>query len=165
VIGNEIFGSGGLSSRLGDRVRQEEGLSYGIGSFLTAQALDERTTFGMYAISNPTNMAKVEQAIREELDLLLRDGITAEELAASQTGYLEGKKVERSDDGQLAVILGSTLEADRDMGYYAGQEQQVLSLTAGQVLAALRRHIDPEQVFLAVAGDFAKVRREEAAGK
>ena len=40
VIGTDIFGGGGLSSRLGDRVRQEEGLSYGVGAFFTAQSLD-----------------------------------------------------------------------------------------------------------------------------
>ena len=40
VMGNYVFGGGSLSSRLGDRVRQKEGLSYGVGSFFSADSLD-----------------------------------------------------------------------------------------------------------------------------
>ncbi len=42
VMGNFIFGSGSLSSRLGNRVRQKEGLSYGVGCQFSASSLDER---------------------------------------------------------------------------------------------------------------------------
>ena len=43
VLGNYIFGSGALASRLGDRIRQKEGLSYGVSSSLTASAWDRRS--------------------------------------------------------------------------------------------------------------------------
>src|SRR5690606_2970273 len=42
VIANHIFGGGSLSSRLADRVRQQEGLSYGVMSGFNAQNLDDR---------------------------------------------------------------------------------------------------------------------------
>ena len=38
LIGDYILGGGSLSSRLGDRVRQKEGLSYGVGSFINARS-------------------------------------------------------------------------------------------------------------------------------
>ena len=44
VLGNFIFGGGALSSRLGDRVRQKEGLSYGVGSLFAADAVDRRAS-------------------------------------------------------------------------------------------------------------------------
>lgn len=164
LIGTDIFGGGGLSSRLGDRIRQEEGLSYGVGAFLTAQALDERTTLGIYAIMNPANIHRVEAAIREELQELLEAGVTAEELAAAQTGWLERQKVERSDDAHLATVLNSTIEAHRDMSYYADLEQRVMALTPAKVDAALRAHVDPERIPVAVAGDFSKAVAAEQAG-
>ena len=160
VIGADIFGGSGLSSRLGDRVRQEEGLSYGVGAFLTAQSLDERTTFYMYAISNPMNVRKVEAAIAEELDRLLADGVTGEELSAAQNGFLERQKIERSDDANLAVVLNGTLQAERDMGYYADLQEQILALTTEEVNAALRRQIDPNRIPLVIAGDFSKAGEE-----
>ncbi len=42
VIGDYVFGGGSLSSRLGNRVRQKEGLSYGVGSNFAASPFDPR---------------------------------------------------------------------------------------------------------------------------
>jgi zinc protease len=164
VIGNEIFGSGGLSSRLGDRVRQDEGLSYGIGSILQARSQDERAVFYVQAFTNPGNMGKVESAVQEELSKLLQHGITEDELHAARTGYLESQKVERSDDSQLAYLLNTTLEADRDMSYYADLEAQALQLTPEDVNEALHKWIDPRRITRVVAGDFEKAQREAARG-
>ena len=86
VIGNFVFGGGSLASRLGDRVRQKEGLSYGVGSNIRANPLDEFAPFSMSAISNPQNAPKVDTVIREELERLLKSGVTAEELSTSQAG-------------------------------------------------------------------------------
>jgi zinc protease len=154
LIGNYIFGAGALSSRLGDRVRQKEGLSYGVGSALRASSLDERTSLSMYAITNPGNMDKVVAAIREELDRLLKDGVTMQELEAARQGYLQHQEVGRTDDGTLARILEDTLYANRTMAYYTDLESHIRGLTPETVIAAFRKHIDPKRVFTAVAGDF-----------
>ncbi len=156
LIGNFILGSSGLSSRLGDRVRQKEGLSYGVGSFLTAQSLDRRTTFGTYAIANPANMGKVETAIREEVARWLAEGITEQELAAAKQGYLEKQKIDRSDDSELATTLRKTLHADRTMQFYADLEQRINALAVADVNEAIRKHVDPKHIALAIAGDFKK---------
>ena len=50
-----IFGGGFLNSRLAMRIRQKEGISYGVGSWLEAGSLDENGSFGSYAIYNPDN--------------------------------------------------------------------------------------------------------------
>ena len=42
LVGNFILGGGGLSSRIADRLRQKDGLSYGAGSMLGASPLDPR---------------------------------------------------------------------------------------------------------------------------
>src|SRR5690606_1596421 len=101
LLGNFIFGGGSLSSRLGDRVRQQEGLSYGVGSFLSAEELDKRASVTIFAICNPENMQKVDQAILEELNRLLEKGVTEKELAEAKQGYLQQLKVARSEDDQL----------------------------------------------------------------
>lgn len=156
VIGNRILGGGSLSSRLGDRVRQKDGLSYGVGSGFSARALDARAVFYMYAITNPANMGKVKIAIREELDKLLADGVTDAELAAAKKGYLDRQSVARTSDSGLASTLESTTVAKRDMAYFTELEKRIQSLTAKQVVAALRKHIDPKKLLVVAAGDFAK---------
>lgn len=156
VIGNHILGGGSLSSRLADRVRQQEGLSYGVMSGFNAQNLDKRAVMYLYAITNPENMEKLRSVIREEFDRLLKEGITVEELSAAKQGYLQKQQVNRADDATLAQTLAENLEADRTMSFYADLEKQITALTPDQVVEALRKHIDPEKFVLVVAGDFEK---------
>lgn len=162
VIGDFVFGGGSLSSRLGDRVRQQDGLSYGVGSRFSAAARDPRSTFYIYAIYNPDNVNKVKEAIQEEFDRLLKDGITQDELDAAVAGFLQGQSVARTDDSNLARILEETVFADRTMDYYNDLETQIEGLTTDKVHDALRKHIDPEKLFIVTAGDF---RNAEAGGQ
>src|SRR5262249_19189244 len=59
VMANFILGSGTLSSRLGDRIRQQEGLSYRVSASFSAAALDPHASFTVTAICNPQNVTKV----------------------------------------------------------------------------------------------------------
>jgi len=167
VMGNYILGGGSLSSRLADRVRQKEGLSYGVASGLQASSLDERCVFYMYAICNPENMAKVKTALREELERILKEGVTEEELETAKKGYLQSVHVGLSDDANLVQTLQTNLSAGRTMQYYADLESQIEKLTPAQVVEALRKHVDPKQLFVVAAGDFeaakAKAAKEPAA--
>ena len=154
VIGNYIFGAGALSSRLGDRIRQREGLSYGVGSAMRASSLDERTSLSIYAITNPANMDKVIAAVKEELDKLLKEGVTEAELDNARQGYLQRQEVSRTEDPRLAGILEDTLYAGRTMDYYTQMEERIRGLTPEQVAEVFRKHVDPKRIFTAVAGDF-----------
>jgi zinc protease len=154
IIGNFVLGGGTLSSRLGDRVRQKEGLSYGVGSFFAAESLDKRSSLTVFAISNPQNIPKVETAIKEEIDLLVSKGITKEELDQAKNGYLQQQQVSRSNDRALAALLADTAYVGRTMLYYAELEKKIQGLTTETVLAAVKKYIAPQQLTIVVAGDF-----------
>jgi zinc protease len=165
LIGNFILGGGSLSSRLGDRVRQKEGLSYGVGSGYSSSEVDQRSAFYIYAISNPANMPKVKSTIREELDLILDKGVTEQELQKAKQGFLQSQQVSRTSDSSLAGLLKESLIADRTMNYYTVLEQNIEALTTKDVLAALKKHLKPERLNIVVAGDFKKDKKKEEAGK
>ena len=154
IMGNYILGSGALSSRLGDRIRQKEGLSYGVSSSFSASSWDERATLTMTAISNPTNSLRVIKAAQEELDRLLRDGLSTEELANARRGYLEALKMNRSNDSALAGLLSNLRHLGRTMAYEADFENKIDALTSDQVLGALKKHLDPKKLVVVTAGDF-----------
>jgi zinc protease len=156
LMGNYILGSSGLASRLGDRVRQKEGLSYGVGSFISASAIDSRGTLLLYAITNPANVAKVETAMREELARLIAEGVTQEELDAARTGYIQNQIVERAEDSKLAQLLADNTHAGRTMAYYSDLERLLLALTPADVQRALETHVGLDQIGVVVAGDFNK---------
>lgn len=154
TLGNFILGGGALANRLGVRVRQKEGLSYGVGSQFQASSIDPRAIFYIFAISNPTNMPKAAKAIREEVDKLLKDGITDEELANAKKGYLQSLRVQRASDSSLSGLLSSTVKAERTMEFYAALEEKIKSTTKAQVMDAVREHIKPANLHIVMAGDF-----------
>ncbi len=155
-VGNFLFGGGTLSSRLGNRVRQKEGLSYGVRSQLSASPIDKSTPFIIYAICNPVNLEKVDKVILEEIDKLLKDGVDAKELDEAKKAYLEQFKVQRASDGQLALTLNNGLFIGRTMAYYTDLEKKVNALTPQQVSDTIRKHLNPKRLSIISAGDLKK---------
>ena len=113
VLGNFMLGGGFLNSRLATRVRQKDGLSYTVSSSLSADVLEPVGMFSTYAIYAPQNAGKLEAAMREEVERVLREGFSAEELAQARTGLLEYRRTGRADDGGLARTLSSYLFYER----------------------------------------------------
>jgi zinc protease len=156
VMANFMFGGGFLNSRLATRLRQKEGLSYGVNSNLQISSLDRSGTFGAFAIYAPQNAAKLEAAFKEELARVLRDGFTKEELEAARGGWLQGRTVTRSQDQQLAGRMANDLYLERTLKWDSDLERKVAALDVAQVNAALRKYVSVDQVSIFKAGDFAK---------
>ena len=154
MIGNHILGGGALSSRLADRVRQQEGLSYTVGSMYRTYAKEGHGRVMIYAISNPDNSDKVVEVINEELNKLIKDGVTAEEVSKAVESNLQSNTVSRSTDSGIAGMLGSLLAQDRDIQSTKDLEDQMKSLTPDQVNAAIRKYLKPEKLIIVTAGDF-----------
>jgi zinc protease len=154
-IGAQILGGGFLNSRLATRIRQKEGLSYGVGARLSADPLDRAGSFDANAICAPQNLSRLETVFREEIDRALRDGFTAEEIAAAKSGYLQSLKLGLSQDAGLARQLASYRFYDRTFSWDAEFEKRVQALTPEQVLAAVRKHLDPAKFSIVKAGDVA----------
>jgi len=159
IVGNDILGGSGFASRLMGRIREKEGLSYGVGSVFRAMSLDQRSTFSIYAISNPENVGKVVTLAREETDRLLKEGITEEELAESKKGYLQSQQASRGEDARLSQVLADALFAGRTLKFQASLESAVDKLSREQVQAAMRKHIDPSRMVNAVAGDLPEAKK------
>jgi len=159
VVANRIFGGGALKSRLGDRIRQKEGLSYGVGSAINAddslEGKDDAGSFSIQAIAAPQNMDKVEAAAREELTRLIADGVTADELRDAVSGLLTEREQARANDGQVAGMLQDQLFFGRTMQFTADLDSKYAALTLDQVNAAIRKHLDPAKLSAFTAGDFA----------
>jgi zinc protease len=155
-VADFLFGGGSLSSRLGNRVRQKEGLSYAVMSHFNADPLDPSARFLMYAMCNPAKIDKVDAAILDELGKLRKDGVTPAELEGAKKAYLAQLKQRRASDVQLASLLREGLYAGRTFAYYADLEKKVAALTPEEVGAAFRSAIDPGKLVIIRAGDFKK---------
>jgi zinc protease len=155
VLGNFLLGGGFLNSRLATRVRQQEGLSYGVSSSLSAGAMDAVGSFSTYAIYAPQNAGKLETAVREELEKALQKGFSADELEKARAGLLEYRRTNRSDDGGLARTLAAYLYYGRTLDFDAAFEKRMSGLQPDDVRQALAKYLDWKKVTVVKAGDFA----------
>jgi zinc protease len=156
VLGNYMLGGGFLNSRLATRIRQKEGLSYGVGSQLQASPLDASGSFIAFAIYAPQNGAKLEAAFGEELARVLQDGFSPEEVKDAKSGYLQSRQVTRAQDASLARTLAQDLYLGRTLAWDSAFEKKIAELTPDQIRSTMKKHIDPSQITIVKAGDFAK---------
>jgi len=156
-VADYILGGGaGFESRLMTRIRQKEGMSYGVGSELAVGSEDRAGAWTAYAIAAPQNMAKVESAFREELTRALKDGFTDAEVASAKSGILSTRAQTRAQDAALAGAWIGNLYLGRTFDWSKEFERKVTALTPAQVSAALRKYVDPAKLTVVKAGDFKK---------
>jgi zinc protease len=136
----------------------KEGLSYGVGSSIIGPVFGRAGGWSAQAIAAPQNIAKVEAALREELDKVLKDGFTDEEIAKAKSGWVQSFAEIRAQDQRLVGRLLQHLDAGRTLlTWDKAFEQRLLAVTPEQVRAAARKHLDPAKLTVVKAGDFAKV--------
>ncbi len=160
VIGNFMIGGGFLNSRLATRIRQKEGLSYGVGSWFRASSQDDSGEFGAYAIYAPENRDKLQAAFVEEINKVIKEGFTQEELDAARSGWIQSQVVNRAQDRSLLGKLANNLRLDRDMMWDKAVEEKIMKLSVAEINQTLAKHLDPSKMVYVKAGDFEKAIKE-----
>jgi zinc protease len=158
VLGNYMLGGGFLNSRLATRIRQKDGLSYGVGSQFNAGSLDPVGSFFAYAIYAPSNVQKLEAAFMEEINKVINEGFTPEEISAAKSGWSQSRTVNRAQDAGLAGTLNGYLFINRNLLWDEDFEKKVMALTPEQINAAMKKHLTPDKINIIKAGDFAKIK-------
>jgi zinc protease len=154
-----ILGGGFLNSRIADRLRQKDGVSYGAGAGFQADfnADDQNSSLYLYAIYAPENYDKVQLGFKEELDRFIKDGITEEELQNAVNGWVQEENVSRAKDAELSGLLNNNIYYDRTMDFQKNLEEKVKSLTVKDINNAILKYIKPYKNWTVInAGDYKK---------
>jgi zinc protease len=155
TIAGMIFG-GTPNSRLFQRIRVKDGLSYGAGAQFSMPTKDDGGSLNGYSIAAPQNMPKVEADFNEELARALKDGFTADEVEKAKKMWLDQRAVARADEGSIANQLADRERWGRTLQWDAKLETAVAALTPLQVNEAFKRHVDPAAISIVKGGDFKK---------
>jgi zinc protease len=155
LVVNYIFG-GSPTSRLFERVRQKEGLSYGVGSYFRPGSIDANSRFGVHAIFAPENLDRVRAALTQEMDAALKDGFTDIEVQHAKEGLMQERRLGRNQDGSVAGALANQAFLGRTWATSGAIDAAIEKLTTADVNAALRKYVKPGEFAYAFAGDFAK---------
>jgi zinc protease len=153
MLANHLFGSGG-DSRLWNRIREKEGLSYSVYSSVQWNPIEVNSQWSASAIFAPQNRDKVEKAFSEELQRSLKDGFTQAELDAGRKGLLNFRQLGRAQDERVAAGWVSNLYLKRTFADSARVDAALQALSLEQVNRAWRKYLKADQLLLGVAGDF-----------
>ena len=157
-VANFILGDSS-DSRLLNRLRQKDGLSYSTGSFFNPSQFEPNSSLGVYAIFAPENLDKVRGGLSEELARALKEGFTDQEVVDAKAGLLQERRLARAEDAAVAGSLANQLYLDRTFATQGEVDAKIEKLTTADVNAALRKYLKAPEFAFSFAGDFAKIKR------
>ncbi len=149
-LGNNILGQFGLMGRIGESVRSRSGLAYYASSSINAWI--DSGTWEFSAGTNPENLEKAIDLIREEIKRYVSAPVTAQELADSKSNLIGRLPLSLESNAGLANGMLSIERFKLGLDYYQRYAGLINSITAEQVLQASRKYLDPDRLVIASAG-------------
>ena len=152
VLGARILANGS-GSRLGMRLRQQDAISYNVGLQINVPEDGNRARLFIQATGAPAAAAHIETTMREELEKLLAEGVTAAELEQARRQLITERRQGRSNDAQLAASLLSQLE--RGSSFLSTQlrdDEALAAVTPAQVQQALQSLLKPANWIWVITG-------------
>jgi zinc protease len=147
-----LFG-GSAKSRLFERLRQKDGLSYGAGSNFDSDSQDKNALFMAFAICAPQNAVKAMAAMLEELNGLLQKGVTAAELTEAKQAYKAQWETQLASDDTVASLLEESLQIGRKLEFYDKLQASVQALSPTQIASTFAKYVKPDALVKVKAGD------------
>ena len=107
----------------------------------------------MQAILAPQNLRKAEVALYEEIDRVLKEGFTQQELDEAKKGFIEYRAVNRSQDNLIAYHWVNMMNEGEDWSEAQKRDENVRNMTLEQVNAAFRKMVNRNALTVVLAGD------------
>lgn len=155
VVASAIVGESG-SSRLWKRIRERDGLSYGVYSYVDWNSFEPNSTLWVQAIFAPQNRQRLAAALEEEFARAARDGFTDAEVEQAKSRVLKRRQLARTQDVAVAAALVEQAWLGRTFAFAERQEAAIAAVSTQDVAAIFKRLVQPDALALVYAGDFAK---------
>ena len=156
IVANAALGQNSLSSRLGRRVRDTEGLSYNLNSpFSLTDALD-----GVWLTNvnvAPQNLQKALASTLDEIRKFAREGITDEELEIQKSFFAGNFNVGLGSNAGIAASLLTAEKFGYGPAYLDTFPERIRSVTKAQVTRAIQERLHADRLHVVVAGDLERV--------
>lgn len=137
----------GASSRLYRVLRLEKNLVNSIGAGLWAPTQNE----GFISVSGSLNVDKFEPVLEEvrlQIEKLLSEGVTTEELKKAKTNFFADEAYSLETVGGLARKYGGNFEATGDVNYHHTFHQHLRQVNEEQILAVARKYLQSERMLM-----------------
>lgn len=142
LLGTNILGNmRGFSGRLMKTVREKEGLTYGVYSYLsgfTSIVDGALIAWGTFA---PELFTKGRAAMKREIELIVKKGVTALEARKHREMYTAAWHVQLSNSGAIAKAAHDTIVDHKPISYLDTFPKKILIVTPSQINKALKKYI------------------------
>jgi predicted Zn-dependent peptidase len=152
---NEILG-GGFSSRLFNEIRTKHGLAYATGSTPGAGYHHPGTMF-FYAMTQADSTGRTTGYMREEIQKVLAEPVTAEEITRARDAILNSLVFSLSSKGAVLNRLAQYEFYGYPADFLQTYQEAIRKLTPADLLAAAKRNIRPSDFVTMVVGNGDKV--------
>jgi zinc protease len=156
LVANAALGQSALSSRIGRRVRDTEGLTYQIYSrFGFSEELD-----GLWFVNvnvAPQNLAKALKSTREELDKYAKEGAGDAEVEVQKSFFAGNYQVNLGSNAGVAAALVSAERYGFGPAYLDDYPGRIRAVTTAQANAAMQKYFFVDKLNTIVAGDVAEL--------
>lgn len=151
-IMNYVLGGGGLSDRLGRRVRSDEGLTYAIGSSVEAPYA-RGGAMGVSFSCGANNAAYVVSLVREEIDRIRAEEVSDEELAIAKDAFLGTFPDAFSTPYDVIANLSALERAEVPLDFFSTVRDEIAAVTKADLLRVAQEYWRPEALLVVLAGD------------
>ncbi|RTR27736.1 M16 family metallopeptidase [Deinococcus radiophilus] len=149
----KIFG-GGTDTRLFNRLRQQDGLSYGAYAYANQSSRDEYGNLLTFAIYNPAVREKVSAAMGEEFRRIATGGFTEAEVNNARAALLQEARAAYASDATLAAELLTQADLGRTFAFQQEWEQRLSAVTPAAAQAAFVKYLNPDDLVEVQVGTF-----------
>jgi len=150
LIGNNILGRFGTFGRIGEAVREDEGLAYYAFSSL-AGGLGPGPWMAIAGV-NPRNIERALELIRREIGRFVQTKVTAIELTDNQASLIGRLPLQLESNEGLAAALMNIELFDLGLEYYQRFPGLVAAVTREEILETARRYLHADRLAIGIAG-------------
>lgn len=149
-LANNVLGVFGMYGRIGDVVREQQGMAY-----YSYSHLDGGLGPGPWRVIagvNPANVAPAVTLIREEIRRLVDELVDEDELADNKANFIGRLPLQLESNEGVAGALVAMERYQLGLDYVQRYADEVNAVTRDDVRAAARHYLDPDVYALAIAG-------------
>ncbi len=151
-VANHILGGSGLSSKLSQKVREEEGLTYGIYSYLVIN--DNAPLIVMSFSATKENYIKANKSWREVLTKFADKGINSKELQKAKDYLIGSYNLRFAAIENIAEILTAMQKYNLGLDFLQKRNEYVEKVTLKEVNQAAKKYFDVNKIVSAEIGEF-----------
>ena len=151
MMGIYILG-GNFSARLMQSVRDEEGLTYGIGSTITGCGYGTTGHWYTWGTFSPNLVEKGIRSTLSVIDKWFAKGVTERELAAKKTTLNGSFQVSLDTTSGLIDKILTNAEKGRNISYLDNYTNKINVLNKDEINRAIKTYLDPKKFITSIAG-------------